>query len=121
MPDFDITPIVSLGGCQLYRPGHAAHFIQARVCWTVERGVHEVELEEIGSDVITVGDGDRVLRLLHHDTEQIAGIVNGLFEGVFLGSRNTLLTIGLRGGYLTFSVKPDDGTSLEQCSDGVWN
>ncbi len=116
MPDFNITPIVNLGRCQHYRPGHAAHFIQVRVCWTLERGVHEVELIEIGLDAITIRDGEQLLRLLNHDLDRVRGVVRKGYESIYLGSDDTLLTLGLGPGYVTFSVKPDDGEPLEPCS-----
>lgn len=116
MPDFTINPTVGIGRCQLFRPGHAAHPIQARVCWTPNRGVHEVELIEIGAHAIGIRDGDYVVRLLNHDIDKIRSVVLKGYESVFLASYDTLLTLGVGGGYISFSVKPDDGEPLEPCS-----
>ncbi len=75
-----------------------------------------MELIEIGVDSIGVRDGDYVLQLLNHDIDKIRSVVLEGDESVFLASYDTLLTFATGGGYISFSVKLDDGEPLEPCS-----
>ena len=117
MPNFNFSPAVKLSKCSLYKPGHAAHPIQARVEWTSER-VHEVELVEFAEDAVVVRDGDQVFRLLNHNVGEIRAEAIGEYQAIYATSSMTLLTFDLGDWNLAFSVKPDDGTRLEPCPHG---
>ena len=116
MPDFSAIPIVKLGPCYYHQPGHAANVTRARVCWSLDRGVHEIELVEITLEAVVVRDGNQILRLLNHDLDLIRKSVNDRYEGIYLASNSTLLTLEKGRGYVSFSVKLDDGEPLGPCS-----
>src|SRR5665811_265161 len=105
--------VPGINGCAIYRPGHAVHFIQARLSWeAAQRQAPEIgQIFAIEDGLITVVLEDGVRHFQNHDLVKVRQAV------AEYGRTAAIQTHGILkiGEFAKFCVKVADGEPLDRC------